>query len=151
MPEPTYEDVYEPPILDSTFSDKMDELKAALSPQASGVHVSTANMHYITEDDAQGALAELDAEAYAINASLAQYIKRKFITIPSSTASGTYLTNDITVDDGYSFLCVTQCLGQGFVPTIPIMVDDDTKRLWYQGTIPSNQQIKVIYLEIRNV
>lgn len=97
MPDPTYEDVYEPPVLDSTFSDKMDELKAALSPQASGVHVSTANMHYITEDDAQGALAELDAEAYAINSSLTQLITTEVIEVGTQTiaqnARGVFTAN----------------------------------------------------------
>lgn len=117
---------------------------------AAEVGLDIDNCQIVTQTDLQGAVEELDAELVAVNSSLTNYIKRKFITIPSSTASGTYLTNDITVDDGYSFLCVTQCLGQGFVPTIPIMVDDDTKRLWYQGTIPSNQQIKVIYLEIKD-
>ena len=72
-----------PPILkDATGQDMVTQLTnivtqltallSAVSPQASGVGVSTANMHYITEDEAQGALAELDAQLYATNSSLAQ-------------------------------------------------------------------------------
>ena len=63
-------EVTSPILTDDTFADKMDDLIAAVQPQASGVGVSTANMHYITEDDAQGALAELDAECYSLNNSL---------------------------------------------------------------------------------
>lgn len=58
------------PILD--FDDLILALQDLAAPSATDVAVSTANMHYITEDDAQGALAELDAEAYAINSSLTQ-------------------------------------------------------------------------------
>ena len=76
MPTPQYEDVYEPPLLDATFIDKIDDLIAELqnlsAPSATNVAVSPTGMHYITEDDAQGALAELDAECYALNNSLTQ-------------------------------------------------------------------------------
>ena len=58
------------PIID--FDALITAINALSAPSATDVAVSTANMHYITEDDAQGALAELDAEAYAINSSLAQ-------------------------------------------------------------------------------
>ena len=71
---PQYEDVYEPPLLDATFIDKIDDLIAELqnlsAPSATNVAVSPTGLHYITEDDAQGALAELDAECFALNNSL---------------------------------------------------------------------------------
>jgi len=133
------------PVLD--FDDLITAIQALSAPSATDVAVDPTGMEIITANNSQGALKQLDTAVDSVNSSLTQYIKRKFISIPSSTASGTYLTNDFTIDDGYEYLCTTQVLGQGFVPTIPIMVDDDTKRLWYQGTIPTNQSIKIIYLE----
>ena len=77
------------PVLD--FDDLILALQDLAAPSATDVAVSTANMHYITEDDAQGALAELDAECFALNNSLTQ----KQDTINLSTPSGTtYATFD---------------------------------------------------------
>ena len=47
-------------------------LQALSAPSATNVAVSPTGLHYITEDDAQGALAELDAECFALNNSLTQ-------------------------------------------------------------------------------
>ena len=58
------------PIID--FDALITAINALSAPSATDVAVSNTNMHYITEDDAQGALAELDAECYALNNSLAQ-------------------------------------------------------------------------------
>ena len=77
------------PYLD--FDALIAAIQALSAPSATDVAVSTANMHYITEDDAQGALAELDAEAYAINSSLAQKI-----LIGRSTITGDNTTNKVS-------------------------------------------------------
>ena len=100
MPDPTYEDVYEPPLLDATFIDKIDDLIAELqnlsAPSATNVAVSPTGLHYITEDDAQGALAELDAEAYAINSSLAQkQSKIKSTTVSKASSSANYVSTGL--------------------------------------------------------
>ena len=94
MPTPQYEDVYEPPLLDATFIDKIDDLIAELqnlsAPSATNVAVSPTGLHYITEDDAQGALAELDAECYSLSNSLTQ-----ILLIGRSTIVGDNTTNKV--------------------------------------------------------
>ena len=95
MPTPQYEDVYEPPLLDATFIDKIDDLIAELqnlsAPSATNVAVSPTGLHYITEDDAQGALAELDAECYSLSNSLTQKL-----LIGRSTIVGDNTTNKVS-------------------------------------------------------
>ena len=71
------------PYLD--FDALIAAIQALSAPSATNVAVSPTGMHYITEDDAQGALAELDAEAYAINSSLAQ--KKTTATLPENVYS----------------------------------------------------------------
>ena len=92
---PQYEDVYEPPLLDATFIDKIDDLIAELqnlsAPSATNVAVSPTGLHYITEDDAQGALAELDAECYSLSNSLMQ-------KTTSQNAPSTHDFNAFTTD-----------------------------------------------------
>lgn len=83
---------------------QLTALVSAVCPQASGVGVSTANMHYITEDDAQGALAELDAECFALNNSLTQ---KKMVTLLNDTHSVPTTTTSYELSDdidNYDFL-----------------------------------------------
>ena len=98
-------EVTSPILTDDTFADKMDDLIAAVQPQASGVGVSTANMHYITEDDAQGALAELDAECYSLSNSLTNYIKvveKNIGNITMSANASGYLSVSVNNETGYT-------------------------------------------------
>lgn len=68
-------------------------LQALSAPSATNVAVSPTGLHYITEDDAQGALAELDAECFALNNSLTL-----LTTTESDTITGTYIsTNGWTI------------------------------------------------------
>ena len=72
------------PVLD--FDDLILALQDLAAPSATDVAVSTANMHYITEDDAQGALAELDAECFALNNSLTNLIKQTESTVTTNSS-----------------------------------------------------------------
>lgn len=92
------------------------------------------------------------AEFIATNSSLAQYIKRKTVTIPNADIpSGAYLTNILTPDTGYEYLCYTSIASVGWVLTFPIYIDEASKRIWYSGTLTSNQSIKVEFLEIKTL
>ena len=82
------------PIID--FDALITAINALSAPSATDVAVSTANMHYITEDDAQGALAELDAEAYAINSSLAQLLKVVVTTTATITINANSTVTNIS-------------------------------------------------------
>lgn len=99
----------------------------------------------LTATDAQGAIDE-------VNSSLAQYVKLKKSTILGTNApSGSDISSYLTVDSGYVYLATCQVLGVGFVPSFPIFLDEDTKKIWYTGTVPSNSSLKVCYLEVKNV
>lgn len=73
---PQYEDVYEPPLLDATFIDKIDDLIAELqnlsAPSATNVSVDATGMDVITATNAQGALKQLDTAVDGLNSNLAQ-------------------------------------------------------------------------------
>lgn len=63
-------------------------LQALSAPSATNVAVSPTGLHYITEDDAQGALAELDAECFALNNSLTQKTADRIIDENTKSVSG---------------------------------------------------------------
>ena len=70
MPDPTYEDVYEPPMLDSTGQAILRAIQALSAPSGTDVAISPTGMHIVTEDDVQGAISELDSAVDSVNASL---------------------------------------------------------------------------------
>ena len=104
------------PVLD--FDDLILALQDLAAPSATDVAVSNTNMHYITEDDAQGALAELDAECYALNNSLTQLEDDKFGTVVD-LASYTS-TKYVCVSDGF---VVASCGARGDAKAIARVYD----------------------------
>ena len=61
------------PIIDEdALDDLVTAVQALAAPSGTNVAISNTGMHYVTASNAQGAISELDAEAYALNASLAQ-------------------------------------------------------------------------------
>ena len=108
----------------------------------------------MTSTDLQGAVEELDAELVAVNSSLTNYAKLKSFQIANGDiTNGIDLTNYFTVDTGYKYLATTQVMGVGWVPPFPLFIDENTKKLWFQGTLVggSNVYVKVVYLEIRDI
>ena len=75
MPTPQYEDVYEPPLMDATFIDKIGDLIAELqnlsAPSATSVAVDATGMDVITATNAQGALKQLDSAVDSLDSNLA--------------------------------------------------------------------------------
>ena len=138
------------PILD--FDALITAIQALSAPSGTDVAISPTGMHIVTEDDAQGAISELDAGLYATNLSLTQYIKRKTVTIPNADLSaGAYLTNYLVPDTGYAYLCYTSIASVGWVLTFPMYIDEASKRIWYSGTPASGNSIKVEFLEIKTL
>ena len=59
------------PIIDEdALDDLVTAVQALAAPSGTNVAISNTGMHYVTASNAQGAISELDAEAYALNASL---------------------------------------------------------------------------------
>ena len=61
----------------SAVLDKLQAIADNVHPTASGTSVTPTGMHIVTEDDVQGAISELDAKAYEINASLTNLEQRE--------------------------------------------------------------------------
>lgn len=84
---PQYEDVYEPPLLDATFIDKIDDLIAELqnlsAPSATNVSVDATGMDVITATNAQGALKQLDTAVDSLDARLVQLASIPAATTPT--------------------------------------------------------------------
>lgn len=143
------------PIIDE---DKLDDIITALqalsAPSGTDVAISPTGMHIVTEDDVQGAISELDTAVDSVNSSLTNYAKLKSFQIANGDiTNGIDLTNYFTVDTGYKYLATTQVMGVGWIPPFPLFIDENTKKLWFQGTLVggSNVYVKVVYLEIRDI
>ena len=83
------------PIIDE---DKLDDIITALqslsAPSGTNVAISPTGMHIVTENNAQGAISELDAGLYATNASLTQldFVKKAVINVQLSSSSPATIT-----------------------------------------------------------
>lgn len=82
------------PIVD--FDALITAINSLAAPSGTNVAISPTGMHIVTEDDVQGAISELDAKAYEINASLT---KSEWQTL--GTSSSRY-----RVDKGFVFIRV---------------------------------------------
>ena len=158
---PQYEDVYEPPLLDATFIDKIDDLIAELqnlsAPSATNVAVSPTGLHYITEDDAQGALAELDAECYSLSNSLTQLIYTKvFNESISVTANNSFGKNVDATVNGYTFLGsigVMATSGAGNLYRLNATQYDTPNNLYISGysTATATITVRVVALYVKTL
>ena len=82
------------PIVD--FDALITAINNLAAPSGTNVAISPTGMHIVTEDDAQGAISELDAGLYATNQSLAQK-ETSAISIPQiSAGDSTTLTIDVS-------------------------------------------------------
>ena len=134
-----------------TMNTKLQAIADALTPNAGGVSYSNATSG-LSAETVQEAIDEVDGNVDSLNTSLTQYVKLKKSTILGTNApSGSDISSYLTVDSGYVYLATCQILGVGFVPTFPIFLDEDTKKIWYTGTVPSGSSLKVCYLEVKNV
>lgn len=157
MPTPQYEDVYEPPLLDATFIDKIDDLIAELqnlsAPSATNVSVDATGMDVITATNAQGALKQLDSAVDSLDSNLANLVKTKYFDIKcTNLTNGAYLDSYINLDTGYKLLSWLTPQSVGWVLNTSIYVTD-VNRVWWSGTLDqgANSYIRFIYLEIRNI
>ena len=135
----------------SAVLDKLQAIADNVHPTASGTSITPTGMHIVTEDDAQGALAELDAECYSLSNSLTQLITIESFDMGTQTISagarGIY-TKDIS-KSGYTPLGIVDiALSNNYFYVGSYTVNNNSAQVVvHNGTTQASQTvyIKVLY------
>lgn len=108
--------VHIPIIEEDAFDDLVTAVQSLAAPSGTNVAISPTGMHIVTEDNAQGAISELDAKAYEINSSLTNLIKSK--NISGTTNAGGAVSSGLYAGNNPIIHCVIYSTGATYFGTI---------------------------------
>ena len=148
------------PIIDEdALDDLVTAVQALAAPSGTNVAISNTGMHYVTASNAQGAISELDAEAYALNASLSKLDYYTLLSgdIVSSTKTTKTLYGGRKLSDYRMFFAVIRInsinKASMFVPKSLFQsasdqfslfyVDSSNVQRWFEITYKNDTQVDI--------